>query len=49
MSKTLFILLSSYLLSIIFFIGLLPRIITNNLSTDTSVNPFRYSNVLINN
>ena len=43
MSKTLFILFSSYLLSILFFIGLLPRLIV-----PSNENPYKYSHVLIN-
>ena len=43
MSKTFFILFSSYLVSILFFMGLLPRIIA-----PTNENPFKYSHVLIN-
>ena len=45
MSKTLFILFSSYLLSIIFLIGFFGRIIQTN-KTDT--NPISFSHVLIN-
>ena len=43
MSKTFFILFSSYLLAILFFMGLLPRIIS-----PSNENPFKYSHVVIN-
>jgi len=38
-------LFSAYVIGIVFFLGLLPRIIVPN----TDSNPFRYSHVLINN
>ena len=39
-------LFSAYTIAIIFFIAILPRVITNNLETKN--NPFSYSHVLIN-
>ena len=42
-------LFSAYTISIIFFMGLLPRIIVNSLNSETTENPFKYSHVLINN
>ena len=46
-----FKLFSAYALGIIFFMGLLPRIIVNSLNSDKSEikeNPLKYSYVLIN-
>ena len=40
-------LFTAYTIGIIFFMAVLPRIITNNLETKN--NPFSYSHVLINN
>lgn len=42
-------LFSTYTIAIIFFMGLLPRIIVNSLNSNTLENPFKYSHVLINN
>ena len=44
-------LFSSYVIAMIFFMGLLPRIIVNSLNSDKSEikeNPLKYSYVLIN-
>jgi len=40
-------LFTAYTIGIIFFMAVLPRVITNNFIT--SENPFSYSHVLINN
>ncbi len=40
-------LFTAYTIGIIFFMAVLPKVITNNLKT--SENPFSYSHVLINN
>ena len=42
-------LFTSYVIAIIFFMGLLPRMIVNSLNSEKSENPFSYSHVLINN
>ena len=42
-------LFTTYTIGLIFFLGILPRVITNTIGADTSENPFKYSHVLINN
>ena len=42
-------LFTAYTIGLIFFMGVLPRVIINTIGADTAENPFKYSHVLINN
>ena len=39
---------TAYTIGLIFFLGILPRVIINTIGADTSENPFKYSHVVIN-
>ena len=41
-------LFTAYTIGLIFFMGVLPRVIINTIGSDTAENPFKYSHVLIN-